>query len=97
MKYCLETDKIYNKIKILQDKLNNLVSNNKTPTHKPIMNSENKYSFFFQLISSWPAIFIATNHFTPTYKSRTVFSITKTMIKVENIRSTLIWLFFMLI
>ena len=68
-KYCSEAYGLREKAKVLQDKLDNLASNNKTPDHNLAIDSDDEDNSPFQPKSSWQSILVTTNCFTSA-KSR---------------------------
>ena len=71
-------------MKILQNKFDNLASNNKISNHKFIINSDNEDNLTSQPQSFWQPTFIATNRFIPVFKFQTFFSTIETTIKVRK-------------
>lgn len=70
------------KEKVLQDKLDNLALNDKTPDHNFIIDSDDEDNFPSQPNSSRRPTPVATNCFTPSSKSQTPFSTAGTTIEV---------------
>lgn len=81
-KYRSEAYELRKKTKVLQDKLNNLASNNKAPDHKLIIDSDDEDNSSSQPQSSRRPTPVATDRFTPASKSQTPFSTSGATIEV---------------
>ena len=81
-KYRSEAYGLREKAKVLQDKLDNLASNDKTPDHNLVIDSDDEDNSPSQPQSSRRPTPVATNRFTPASKSQTPFSTAGTTIEV---------------
>ncbi len=81
-KYRLEVYELRKKTKVLQDKLDNLTSNNQASDHNLMIDSNDKDNCASQQQFSQRLTIVASNHFIPASKSQTPVSTTRTTIEI---------------
>lgn len=83
-KYCSEAYKFCEKVKALEDKLNDLAFNIKTPNNNLIIDLDIKNISFSQSQFFWQLTFVAINCFILVSKSQTSFNTSKTTVEVKK-------------